>query len=333
MDIKQISAREKALFAAGLAILLLLVSIPFNIYQKKQIGTNPLDIRLVEERVERERDDSIDVLVIGDSESYTSVSPMQIWRERGYSVYMCGQPGQTTAGMLEVLSASLSTQKPKVVIMETNALFRTKHDLDQLQDMMAERVASVIPVFQYHNLWKHLINGSGNVNIKKNYKGFVIRTDIKPYEGDGSYMKLSRKEKKISRANKDAFYKMLELCKKHGAKLVLYSAPSPRNYNMEKHNRLKRLASENHLHYIDMNMKELGIDWRRDTADGGDHLNISGAEKTTAYIERILDREGLVDHRPDGAYAGWDKLSDRYYHYAAKEIKRIRNKTFGRQTG
>ena len=32
-----------------------------------------------------ERRDSVDLLVLGDSEAYSSVSPMELWRDRGYT--------------------------------------------------------------------------------------------------------------------------------------------------------------------------------------------------------------------------------------------------------
>lgn len=44
--------------------------------------------------LENEPADTIDVLVIGDSESYTTVSPMEIWDKEGIPSYVGGQTGQ-----------------------------------------------------------------------------------------------------------------------------------------------------------------------------------------------------------------------------------------------
>lgn len=38
--------------------------------------------------IQSERDDSIDVLVLGDSESYTTFSPMEIWQQDGISSFV-----------------------------------------------------------------------------------------------------------------------------------------------------------------------------------------------------------------------------------------------------
>ena len=37
-----------------------------------------------------ERENSLDYLIIGDSETYSSMSPMQLWRDYGYTGYVCG---------------------------------------------------------------------------------------------------------------------------------------------------------------------------------------------------------------------------------------------------
>ena len=68
--------------------------------------------------------DSIDVLVLGDSESFCSISPLQLWGEQGITSYVCGTSGQILPLTRSLLLSALSKQHPKVVILETNCLFR-----------------------------------------------------------------------------------------------------------------------------------------------------------------------------------------------------------------
>ena len=67
---------------------------------------------------------TIDVLVIGDSESYTSFSPMEIWSEYGYTSYVMGSNAQKIYQSYNYLLLALETQHPKVVVLETNTFYR-----------------------------------------------------------------------------------------------------------------------------------------------------------------------------------------------------------------
>ena len=248
MDIKKISIKEKAGFVIGLLLLLALGSFLLNSYAMNVLGMSSLKRHAAVVKLQEEKADTIDVLVIGDSESYTSISPLQIWRNTGYTAFVGGQSGQTMNETLTMLETGLHTQKPKVVLMETNVLFRSGKDLDQLQDLVAARTASFLPIFQYHNLWKNVIIKPRIEPVHMNNKGFEIRTAIRPYQGTADYMQGDSKETSISWLNGRVFDRIVELCRENGIRLVLYSAPSPVNYTLGKHNlwrglHLKRSSS------------------------------------------------------------------------------------------
>ena len=78
------------------------------------------------------------------------------------------------------------------------------------------------------------------------------------------------------------------------------------------------------LHYIDLNLKakELGIDWKKDSYDRGDHLNLFGAQKVTAYLGKYIDEKyDMTDHRGDSVYQDWDRLAEKYLAELKKRIK------------
>ena len=263
--------------------------------------------------VSAEKKNTIDMLVAGDSESYTSVSPMDLWDRAGIAAYDCGQPGQRIQETYYILKTAFRTQSPKLVLFETNTMFRDPGFLKNVQLSLTEPLAYHFPVIKYHNAWKALFDGPGGP--KKSYKGFEIRDKVVSYEGDEEYMKETKDKAQIPEVVRVYMEKIKRLCEKNGADLLLVSAPSPKNYNYKKHNSLEEYARENNLPYVDLNMKfrDIGIDWKQDSYDRGDHLNISGARKVTAYIGQYLaDNYDLPDRRNDDGWREWDNLAREY---------------------
>ena len=275
-------------------------------------------------RVRREPKDSLDVIIVGDSLTYSSVSPLQLWKAHGFTSYVCGQWGQKIIETEDMLKTALRKQKPRVVILETDVLFRAQMDARHLNDGIETGLKYYMPVFRGHDIWKSLV-------MKKeykleNYKGFVLRTDVKPYE-KGDYMKKNKKDVKLQDTVLTHMENIINLCEKSGAELVLLGTPSPLNYSYSRSKSVSEYAREKSLVWLDMNylLKEIGINWKTDSLDEGDHLNFSGAEKVTKYLGKYLsDKYKLPDHRGDSAYASWTKESLVYEEKAAKILNKLR---------
>ena len=213
-----------------------------------------------------------------------------------------------------MLKTAFKTQSPKLVLFETNTMFRDPGLLKNVQLSLTEPLAYHFPVIKYHNAWKALFDGAGG--LKTSYKGFEIRNKIVSYEGDEEYMKETKDKTAIPEVVRVYMEKIKKLCEKNGADLLLVSAPSPKNYNYKKHNALEEYARENKLPYVDLNMKyrDIGIDWKRDSYDKGDHLNISGARKVTAYIGKYLtDNYSLPDRRDEDGWQEWKEMAKEYF--------------------
>ena len=81
------------------------------------------------------------------------------------------------------------------------------------------------------------------------------------------------------------------------------------------HRRFEKEAKERGLEFVDLNcdLDRIGIDWKNDFYDKGDHVNVFGAEKITAYLgEYVLNEFDLEDHRGDPAYQLWDEMIAKY---------------------
>ena len=264
----------------------------------------------VNSRLDREEPDSLDVIILGDSESYTSISPMELWRNYGYASYNFGQVGATLSDVKEAYRTITSKQQPKIVLLETNALYRGDTRNDEANNFITRTIYKVLPVTKYHDNWKVPFQD----RREGNYKGFTISHTVDPCENT-DYMIPTDKEENIISDNNKTLEEINDLCRKNNATLILYSAPSPPNYNYAKHNALSKLAKELGVEYIDLNLAndEMKIDYTTDTRDGGDHLNVYGAIKATGYIGRWLnERYELPDRRLTDIAPSWNDLLNEY---------------------
>ena len=89
------------------------------------------------------------------------------------------------------------------------------------------------------------------------------------------------------------------LCRKHEAQLLLISVPNAAVWNQERHRQVAAMAEELGLHYLDMNLEQVGLDWQTDCLDGGDHLNEWGAKKVSRYLAAYLADTGLFPDREE----------------------------------
>lgn len=259
-----------------------------------------------------EKKDSLDVVFLGDSESYTAFSPMELWEQQGITSYNCGQSSQRIQETYYMLKTVFQTQSPKVVVLETNVMFRDPGFAENVLLSVGEPLRFCFPVLRYHNLWKDIFEKNRNDN--DTYKGFPIHTGIDPYTGEKDYMKQTDAVKKIPVHAEFYMDLIRRLCAKNHASLLLVSSPSSVNYNGKKYNALERYAHRHGLAYLDLNTgNPAGIDWEKDTFDGGDHLNLSGAKKATGSLGAYLkENYALPDHRCEEKYENWTILSNQY---------------------
>lgn len=261
-----------------------------------------------------EEENTIDTLIIGDSESYSSFSPMQIWEEQGYTSYVCGTPAQQLYQSYDFLVKTLKTQKPKAVILEANAIYR-KVPLDQYLYFQCEEW---LPILRYHDRWKKLQPQDFSQPIdytwQHDMKGFRYQTGVKSSKTH-DYMKKSNRRKKISSKSLYFLDKIRNLCQEEGIEFMLVSVPSIKNWNYDKHMGVQVYADKHDIKYLDMNLKnkEIGIDWLKDTRDQGDHLNFQGARKATHYLGQYLKEQSiLTSHKNDKKYESWNECLKKY---------------------
>lgn len=249
----------------------------------------------------------LDYIVLGDSQAWSSVSPMQLWRDNGFSGYNCGTPGQRLQDDLYNLQDILTTRHPKVILMEGNMLFGSHGVVGEMEKIMQSTTGRVLPAYCYHDRWKKLLTGEKASTALDINRGFHFATVVQPYTG-GDYTQATDDVASIPQVQQLFLNRIVSLCEEQGIQLILYSVPSPSCWTYARHNGLSDYAQKHDITYIDFNLmlSDLGIDWNIDALDGGDHLNVSGASKLTAWMGNYLSQQNLLtDHRNEEGYESW----------------------------
>lgn len=281
-----------------------------------------------------------DVLFVGDCEVYENFSTVQLWREFGINSFIRGGAQQLVWQSYYLLEDALRYETPDVVVFNVLSLMYnepqneaynrmaldgmrwSKTKWNAIKASMCEdesMIEYIFPILRYHSRWNELTSDDFKYWFKKDlvsYNGFYLRTEIMP-AGD---FPPARPLADPNFGDKAMEYldKMTELCKEKGIKLVLIKSPSlyPHWYDEWDEN-MEKYAKEHGIEYINMLKiaeSEIGIDYSQDTYDAGLHMNVTGAEKCSSYLGRILkEKYGLTDHRDDPDMSEyWKKVGERY---------------------
>lgn len=253
-----------------------------------------------------EKEDSIDVIFIGDSLVYSSLSPMEIWNEYGITSYDCADAAQIIPDTYDHLKYAIESQHPNVVFMEANVLFRDPKKR-KFNVTAAQTALSLFPIAKYHDNWKKYLQEKSDGLWINQYKGYKYITKIKSNKLDDNYMEVTEEYNKIPDHNLEYFEKIIKLCEDNNTKLILISFPSQISWKYKKHNSATLVAETYGLDFIDLNLVDLGIEWKTDTKDNGAHLNHTGSVKVSKYVGQYIKNHNLAeDHRGDKEYDSWN---------------------------
>lgn len=255
-----------------------------------------------------EPENTIDVLFVGDSETYSAFVPLRLWEDYGFTSYVCGTGDQVLYQSYAYLNRMFEEQSPKVVVLETNALYREF----TLADVVSHAAEERFPYLRYHDRWKKLFPQDWTTQPDHREiirdKGYSYHTEFVPADTTG-YMAPSAEVQPVPVLNQAYVRLIRDFCRERNVALILVSTPSPVNWSSYYHNGVSQMAQKLEIPYIDMNLmpQEIPIDWSVDSYDGGDHLNYTGACKATDYMGAVLWDTGLfTDKREIPEYAPWN---------------------------
>ncbi len=286
------------------------------------------------------------IIFVGDCEIYENISPITLYEKYGLTSYMRGSSQQLIWQSYYLLEETLKYEKPDVVVfnvlsmkysepqneaynrMSLDGMKWSMSKIKSVKASMTEEesfLSYVFPLLRYHSRWndvkaedfKYLFHRD-----KKTIAGYLMRADVKPVTGTAIMGNPDNDD--FAQIDYDYLDKMRDICKKNDIQLVLIKAPSifPFWYDEWNENIIK-YAEKNDLLYINFLdediLKDIGIDYSKDTYDAGLHLNVYGAEKLADYFGKILvDKFTFKDYTSNEKTAAeWNQLVEDYN----KELK------------
>lgn len=268
---------------------------------------------------------SIDVVILGDSNAYSACSPMYIWNKYGIPTYVAAEGFQNVTGASNLLDEVLTCQKPKLVVFDVNMLWTGKTMLKKVENNLKNVAYKYLPLAQYHNRWKTMdvkdMFGAKEYTYRSASRGQYLSMDVRPFTGQ-SKMTPTDDEEAIPEVSRVLLEKLIAKCNDNGIKIMFMETPTAKSWNYARHNAMVKYAKEKKINFVDMNTLdgEYAVDWNTDTRDGGRHLNCEGAEKVSAYLGKyISEKYSFKDKRKSDKYADWNNDYMNYVKYMAGE--------------
>ena len=249
---------------------------------------------------------SIDVLVLGDSNAYSACSPMYIWNKYGIPTYVAAEGFQNVTGASNLLDEVLTCQKPKLVVFDVNMLWTGKTTLKKVENNLKNLAYKYLPLAQYHNRWKSMsvsdMFGARDYTYRSASRGQYLSMEVKPFSGQSKMVETKAVED-IPEVSKILLDKLIDKCEKNGIKIMFMETPTAKSWNYARHNAMVKYAKAKNIEFVDMNT-----------------LNCKGAEKVSAYLGKyISENYSFKDKRHSEKYADWNNDYLDYVKYMSGE--------------
>ena len=312
-------------------------SITKNWYQFRQIPKN-----------------SIDIFYAGNSRSYMTIQPQIIEDISGKSGYVLGVGGESLELTYFELKEMFETQSPKYIFLEVFPIYKFEsgmtftHQIVDFIDTMpfyeidkeliwkfiqTQRFLDLIPIANYHaKIWKEPNFFSYN-NFYFNQKNIIHK---KPLVLDryilnkgyiNTYSQLSQSlinqysnsspiiQTTISKDTKELLQKIILLCEKNNAQLILWQIPQYTDFvdqNGIKIN-FQKVADENQIKFYDLNQYKFDILNYADI----NHVAPFGSQNVSLLLAEII-ADHYVSEKNDYGLDQYNKISPIEYTYSSE---------------
>ena len=297
------------------------------------------------ESYEQAPEESIDVLWMGSSNTYSDICPVVMWHNNGFTGFNMGTANNVALFEYYQLEYLLKHNKPKLVVIDfSDASLEESPDIytqfeptyrkmaDTMPDLGIKiRMVSdfcskyesltvpsfLFPLLRYHSRWEELTKADFNLTKKDDSyneyrKGAYFNSKTQPYTlGDDIFTHKTE----IVPMYTEYYQKMYDMCNEKGIEVLVTLSPNVTQRHAD-YEMAKAFAEKNNLNLVAFitadSIRKIGIDPEKHYYDEG-HLNIIGQSIFSSYMgDYISETYSLVDHRGDSSYSDWDMWYEDY---------------------
>ena len=309
-------------------IFVMLFSYSYKIFSWKDGvgGYSSASITLYEEL----DDNIVDVLFLGSSHCFASISNTQLWDDYGMGAFNMVVSGQDMASTYYHMDEVFKTQSPKVVCVELYGITFENH-------AVTANIYRNTLSMKYSKNFLDLVEAIVPEEDKKDYllKWPIIHTRYRELEkrdfvdnspaylgGDASNSRITDLGQidiyqgtdvtAISDKNQMYVQKIIDLAKENDAQLCFFIVPYEAGEETQKQFKyIQKYVNDQSIPVINMFEKydEIGFDAHTDFSDNG-HTNEYGAKKITSYMGDYLKKNYDIPNRSgDDRYYLWEENS------------------------
>lgn len=283
-----------------------------------------------------ERDNTVDVVMIGSSPVYPYYATPMMWGEYGIAAYPISSNLQRPVAATYLVEEVRKTQQPELFVFEmrmytanetdlTNNMAYTRGVTDNLKyswnriktinamvEERGERYTYYFDIFKYHSNWKTMVLPEQMACFRyekpDGQKGYVMTDEVGPCEAVDTSGIIEKKP--MPEFQEECLYSLLDYLKENGLQALFILSPTVMEEEKQMmYNYMEEIISGYGYEFLNLNgyYDEIGLDFASDFSDYGGHTNALGAEKCTRFLgEYLAGKYGIPDRRGQAGYESWD---------------------------
>lgn len=293
-------------------------------------------------------EDSLDVVYVGTSQYHMGITPLEIWKEYGFTSAAFNAPQCRAWLAYYMIQEIVKYQSPKVIVLDAaiprggeNNIIANRRTINQFKPSLMkfqalydclelenssfdEMINTSLEFFAYHDDWDTLKESdfTNDVSSLTYQKGYLLTTKCTPYSDMDHSANQTPTRFVMDEKTSEYMEKIKEICDEKGIDLLVAKLPSDL-WNITYAGMIRRWTEENEAVFLDLTDKQIQRQMHFDKETSyfdGNHLNYIGAEVVSKYLGNYLIQNYQFEAHSQKIEDAWQADYDTYEEYRNNKI-------------